>query len=925
MNKPLMNPLLLACLLSGAGTVAARAADVSLTGNDPLGSSSFNTAGTWDNAAAPSAGNNYFTGNFRLRTPADGNSYVFGGDSLTANHSPAGDASLGIGFKGIGTTGILTANWVLDGGEMFNIQDTGSYFQMAGTLSITPNGGRLWAKQGEIIVHAPITGTGPLMIPATDAPAETTRRFVTLVGNNTGFTGKISLIGKLSINTEENLGGNPAGFAPDQLSFDGGILITTNTFAINDANRGFNLSGAGGAISVLNPDTNNVANLTVASPITGFGTLTKTGNGTLTLSGANDFGGTFVLAEGRLNVNSTTAFGSSVVTFNSGAAVLDNTSGLPLTLVNNNVQTWNGGLTFLGSSALDLGAGSVSINANATVTVSNLSLTVGSVFDDGNLRALTKQGPGSLVMAGGYYGGNTFVNEGVLALVNNSVLGSPLITIASNATLDVSSVGGYTLVFGQTLTSAGTITGNLSDGSGSTTINPGIGIGTLTVNGNLTLGGSGTVNYQLGSTTTPGGGINDLIAVSGQLNLAAPTTLNIIGTPATGTYTLFQYGSFAGSLANLTVAPGFSLNNNVAAKTIELVVTHAPAALTWQGDGIGNVWDLGTTANWIQNGTNTFFFTGDTVTFNNSGSSVPAINLAGDLSPAGVIVDASQNYTFTGGSILTGSLTKNGSGALVLDNTNSYSGPTAINAGILQLGDPAGPKAGTAGTFGRGPVTNNSVVIFNRTDTLIITNSISGSGSVTNQLGSTVLSGSNSFNGPVTIKAGTIQVNNASALGSTNGATVVEGTGQLNAFNRQTIFENVILNPTDTTTHALRNGGNNIFAINGTIALNSSAAVQVDTGSTMIFSNQVSGVGGLIKNVGGNLILVGSNSFAGGIVVNTGTLTLGNNAALGNSQVTVNSTTGGAGLSGTRLTLSGGVAIPALKTLSLPGADRHHG
>jgi autotransporter-associated beta strand protein len=129
------------------------------------------------------------------------------------------------------------------------------------------------------------------------------------------------------------------------------------------------------------------------------------------------------------------------------------------------------------------------------------------------------------------------------------------------------------------------------------------------------------------------------------------------------------------------------------------------------------------------------------------------------------------------------------------------------------------------------------------------------------------------------------------------------------------------LNPADSSNYVLRNGGNQTFVINGTIALNSDSAIQVDNGSTMVFSNEVSGPGALVKNVGGTLTLAASNTFSGGISVNAGTLVLANDNAMGsNSQIVVSSTTGGPGLSGTRVALSGGVTIPATKSVNLPSS-----
>ena len=72
-----------------------------------------------------------------------------------------------------------------------------------------------------------------------------------------------------------------------------------------------------------------------------------------------------------------------------------------------------------------------------------------------------------------------------------------------------------------------------------------------------------------------------------------------------------------------------------------------------------------------------------------------------------------------------GTLTKLGVGVLTLSGANSYSGLTTISAGTLRIG-----AGSTAGTLGSGSVTNNSVLEFNRSDAQIITNAISGTGTI---------------------------------------------------------------------------------------------------------------------------------------------------------------------------------------------------
>ena len=85
MKSRLQAPLATLAAISLAVPVCLPAANVSLTTADAGGSTSFNTAGHWSNALAPSAANDYFTAGYLLRTPttAAGSSNYFLGNSLS--------------------------------------------------------------------------------------------------------------------------------------------------------------------------------------------------------------------------------------------------------------------------------------------------------------------------------------------------------------------------------------------------------------------------------------------------------------------------------------------------------------------------------------------------------------------------------------------------------------------------------------------------------------------------------------------------------------------------------------------------------------------------------------------------------------------------------------------------------------------------
>ena len=76
--------------------------------------------------------------------------------------------------------------------------------------------------------------------------------------------------------------------------------------------------------------------VTLNNAISGSGSVTQNGTGTLTLSGVDGYSGGTYLAAGQLNVNSNTALGTGAFWISSGssATTIDNTSGAAVTLAN---------------------------------------------------------------------------------------------------------------------------------------------------------------------------------------------------------------------------------------------------------------------------------------------------------------------------------------------------------------------------------------------------------------------------------------------------------------------------------------------------------------------------------------------------------------------------------------------------------------
>jgi autotransporter-associated beta strand protein len=168
----------------------------------------------------------------------------------------------------------------------------------------------------------------------------------------------------------------------------------------------------------------------------------------------------------------------------------------------------------------------------------------------------------------------------------------------------------------------------------------------------------------------------------------------------------------------------FSLTNNqrgsftvTATNTSNALITNgvsssitAGLALVWKGDGSANLWD-NSALNWtniIVGAIN--YANGDPVTFDDSGSTTPAVNIVSNVTPLSFTLNSANNYTFgstNGGGISgTASLNKTGSGSLTLSTSNSYTGGTRFTDGTLTLSNAfALPTSGTLA------ITNSMIVL----------------------------------------------------------------------------------------------------------------------------------------------------------------------------------------------------------------------
>ncbi|MFA6094751.1 MAG: autotransporter-associated beta strand repeat-containing protein [Candidatus Paceibacterota bacterium] len=300
---------------------------------------------------------------------------------------------------------------------------------------------------------------------------------------------------------------------------------------------------------------------TASSTIMTAGVLSQNA-GTLILVSSNTITGGVTLNAGTLRINSAGAIGTSTLTI--GGGTIDNTSGSPITLSNNNAQSWNGDFTFAGTNDLNLGTGTTTLTANRIVTVNGASstLTVGGVIT--GAYSLTKTGAGGLVLDGvNTYLGGTTLASGTLTTHNSSSLGTGAYSQTGGA-LKVSLTG---ILNGDFVVSGGTVDflGESIFG-GLMTLSPGVtavfndtSYNRGTINGNVKfpfiLNGTATLSGSMVWGTTTGsvkGTVDDILA-SHWIFRDTSFNTGIINVASSSTVKFYNNSYNSGSL---TVASG---------------------------------------------------------------------------------------------------------------------------------------------------------------------------------------------------------------------------------------------------------------------------------------------------------------------------------------------------------------------------------
>ena len=627
-----------------------------------------------------------------------------------------------------------------------------------------------------------------------------------------------------------------------------GSIALTNAAAI-----------AGGSFALTLGGTATASSISTALD-TSIGSLTKVGNGTWTLNGSSTYSAGANINGGTLALGSSSALGSSgTLSFGGGTLKLFDSTDY--------------------SARFSTAAGQlIALDTNSQ----NVSLATNLTSSGGTL---TKSGAGTLTLLGNNtYSGGTTVTTGILKAGSTTALGSGGITVNSGGALDLAgqalttpaalslsgtgvSNGGALMNSGAATTYAGLVklaaTSSIVAGTGALTLSH---VGTITGTGfGLTLGGAagGTlaslIGTGTGTLTKQDGGTWTLTASH---TYSGATTLN---GGVLSVATLSNGGSASGigqstNLATNLVFNGGTLQYTGAAASTDRLFTVQASGGTLDASGTGAL-------TWSNTGTiTTVAATSPTLTLTGTGS--------------GVLTPKWANPLTSGVS----ALSKSGSSTWTLSATNTYTGGTTVNAGVLMMGNYSALGGSSAGMT---TVINGAAIDLNGQN-------ITSTGPLTLN-GTGIASGGALFNssatgatysGLITLGSDSSVVGDAGTISLSNAGTVSGGTHSLTLGGTA---GGTLSSIVSSTTASLTKVGSGSWTLYGANTL--SGGTTVSAGKLQVGNANAFGTGAVTVANGAYIDLYGYN------VVNAGVLTL-NGTGVSNGGALVNNNSGAASYSG---------------------------
>jgi fibronectin-binding autotransporter adhesin len=739
-----------------------------------------------------------------------GGTSITGGTLQLGDGTTVGSSIAAGGLVTIGNTGTLALN--LANGETF-------------ANTVADNGLVVMIATGTNTLSGPISGSGGLIQNGTGLSI--------LSGANT-YTGATAVLrGTLQIGNGVN--GSIAAGSP--------VMVLGGTLALDLANGGIfgNDVADSALVSTISAGTNTLAGI-----VSGAGAFTQDGTGRSILAGADTYTGATTVLQGTLQIG----------------------NGLSGSLGGVSPVTVSGGTLALNLAGGGVFANNVTNDSLVTTIASGTNVLTGVISGPG---ALTQNGAGLSVLTGANtYTGATAVLQGTLQIGNGlsgSLAGVSPVTI-SGGTLALNLAGGA--VFANNVTNDSLVTTIASGTNVLTGIISGSGVLTQNGVGRSILTGA---NTYTGATTVLRGALQIGDGVSGSIAPASPVT---VGTGGTLAVDLANGGTFTNNVANTGLVTAISAGTN----TVAGIVSGA-GAFTQNGTGRSvltgaNTYTGATTVLQgtlqIGNGLIGSISAASPVTITGGTLVLDlAVNgtFANNVADAGLVTSISGGANTLSGMISgTGALTQNGTGLTLLTGANTFTGPTTVLQGTLQVGNgrsgsiaassPVTVAGGTlaldlanGATFGNN-VANAGLVTAISSGTNTLSGVIADTGAFAqNGAGRSILTGANTYIGATTVLQGALQIGDGVSGSIALASPVTVGTGGTLALD-------------------LANGGT--FANN---VANTGLVTAISAGANTV-AGTVSGAGDFTQNGTGVSVLTGANTYTGATTVLQGTLQIGN-------------------------------------------------
>jgi rhamnogalacturonan endolyase len=501
-----------------------------------------------------------------------------------------------------------------------------------------------------------------------------------------------------------------------------------------------------------------------------------------------------------------------------------------------------------------------------------------NVISAGNAAALSLGGDvavGGLVFGGNLNGPVTIAAGNILTLGSSGIdmsTANQNVTFNQSTSLDAPQT--WNVVSGRTLAVNGAIS---ETGSGNGIVKTGT--GTLSI--------SGASSFVDGVTVNQG----EVLVTGGTMPVKLNGGLFTVGAALSTPVHVSDNGGTISPNQNRTLSGAFTGSGSAAINIVVATRTLSFGANVFT-DFTGTI-ALGTSVGGIRWNSSSFggsdnvtFDLGNSTGYATRNNSAATVNLGALFGGAGTqIRNGGTTYAIGGQNVdcvFSGDIQgnavvlKKGAATFTLDGANTYSGGTIISAGTLQIG-----SGGATGVPGSGNVTNNSALVFDRSNTISDSSFgvISGTGSVV-QAGSGILTFTNvhNYSGPTTIESGMLALVGDGSI--SNSTSIQVGSGALfDVSGRSAGVMSLASGKTLSGNGAIK--GDFIIGNGATLApgnsigtLTFSNALTLDPGSTSIFEissgpvahDQINVIGALtrggtlvVTNIGNNPLTAGDN------------------------------------------------------------------